>query len=123
MLNALSLSLTDASTFANHEVEVFSDVIALRSHNSLSLPEDGRYRLSLTDCHGYIGGGPISAASEGGLEHETFGASKLSFVALPESLEFDVNGQVRDTRWKPTARRNNFPLESFFPDSAFMSRT
>lgn len=89
---------------------VFSENLSVRSYNSLSLPKDGRYHLTLTDCHGYIPGGGItdsitaattttrSGAREEFGGQEDFAGERgtlLSFLAVPFSLTFDVDSQVR----------------------------
>lgn len=82
------------SSILDGETVIFSDMVALRSYNSLSLTSDGRYRLTLTDCHGQIGWGQMPSMHEEASQLETFGGARIPFVALPETLRFEVNGQV-----------------------------
>lgn len=78
----------------------------LRRYNSVSLAEDGVYRLTLSDCHGLVTVPPVAPAAIGsGGEHPDAGSEKygvetarLLFLSLPPSLDFEINSQVCCTR-------------------------
>lgn len=72
--------------------------LLLRRYNSVSLTGDGMYRLTLSDCYGFVTVPPVMSAI--GAEYpngdDQYGVqtARLVFLSLPVSLDFEINGQV-----------------------------
>lgn len=73
----------------------------LRRYNSVSLAEDGVYRITLSDCHGFVVAPPVASAAVGsGAKHPNGGGergvetARLLFFSLPPYLDFEVDSQV-----------------------------
>lgn len=86
------------------EIVVFAEsALLMRRYNSVSLSEGGRYRLTLSECHGIVGGSGsanIASSAPGSTEQSTATRPEniervgLSFLPVPLSIVFEVDGQV-----------------------------
>eukprot|EP00752_Nemacystus_decipiens_P010086 g8988.t1 len=109
-----------ATTVAGGDLIFFEHRLLLRSYNSVSLSDDGTYRLTLADCHGFASVSSSSrepntlpTPSRLGDHPETMvdgGAAqtiRLFFLPLPHSIVFSVKSS-QDARGHPVV--GNFHL-------------
>lgn len=71
--------------------------LLMRSYNSISLSNDGRYRLTLSECHGYMSSTTATGRlDDGHFRGQTYAeASHLLFLPIPQFIVFDVDDKVR----------------------------
>lgn len=74
--------------------------LLMRSYNSISLSNDGRYRLTLSECHGYMPSTATGRLDDGHFQGQTYAeASHLLFLPIPQFIVFDVDDKVRNKRY------------------------
>lgn len=71
--------------------------LPMRSYNSISLSNNGRYRLTLSECHGYMPGTTATGRlDDGHFQGKAYAeASHLLFLPIPQFILFDVDDKVR----------------------------
>lgn len=82
------------------DVVFLNPSLLLRRYNSVSLAGDGKYRLTLSDCHGFVAAPPMATSGFGGEppkgdEEHVVETARFLFLSLPISLEFEIGGKVR----------------------------
>lgn len=102
---SLAITSHDQLHYDDHtEIVVFAEsALLMRHYNSVSLSEGGRYRLTLSECHGIAGSSGsanIASSAPGSTEQSTATGPEnieragLSFLPVPLSIVFEVDGQV-----------------------------